>query len=109
MDPTWLLSTRRVIEPVIQGLDACDPCRLTRPWPFRALLSAALDRELEVFQQLRSRAHHGVAPAEDAARRVVPRGVAAEHQIAVPERVSALREHAVAAARGMQRLQVREE
>src|SRR5437867_13250056 len=70
---------------------------------------SVFDRELEVLQQLRTRPHHGVAPAEDAARRVVPRRVAAEHQIAVPQGVDALREHAVAAARWTQRLQVREE
>src|SRR5262249_50393118 len=79
---------------VVSGFSRTSPCR---------------DREFEVFLQLRARAHHGVAPAEDAARRVVPYGVAAEHQVAVPERVHLLREHAVAAARRFQRVEVRQE
>ncbi|PYR16285.1 MAG: hypothetical protein DMF94_28615 [Acidobacteria bacterium] len=71
--------------------------------------STVRDRELEVPQQLRPRPQERVAPAEHAARRVVPRRGAVEQQVAVPERVDPLREDAVAAARRTQRPQIREE
>src|SRR2546428_1626609 len=75
---------------------------------FHAQLSTSADRELKILRELIARAHHRVAPAEDAARSLVPGRVAIEEQIAVPQRVGLLREFAVAAARRPKRRQSRE-
>jgi hypothetical protein len=67
------------------------------------------NRELEVFRQLIARSHDGEPPAEHAGRNIVPRRVAAEEQIAVPQGIAPLREHSVAAARWTERRQTRQE
>src|SRR5438876_12444758 len=79
--------------PALRALRALRSIRLGAPRALR--LSLFRDRELKILQQLRPGPHHGETPAEETVWRVIPCCTAVEQQVAVPERVRPLREHAV--------------
>src|ERR1700681_911996 len=54
-------------------------------------LAYVIERILKIFGQFLSCAHHGESPAQYTGRGAVPRSIAIEQQIAVPQRVVALR------------------